>query len=278
MRGALLIVALAGCKASAVPHTFDNHVSTAPSAGLPQAHSAIIPGERFSYKITMLGFDAGSLDLAAGQPGTIDGKQVIIMRSRASSRGVAALLKTVVDDVTVWVDAERGVPLYHHTVSKIGGSTEEVEIRYAPGQFDVAERVDDKHSVQTQVIPAGESAYDLTTSLMAMRGWQASQGDRVKLVVLRSSLFWETHVQYQGADSAKIALGRFPAVRIDGISRRILRSGALEDGKEARHFSIWLSDDARRVPLLIAARTDLGDVRMELVEYESPDGTLIAAE
>lgn len=280
--GMLLIAAslapLVACRSSAVPRTFDNHVSTAPSAVLPAGRSAVIPGERFSYKMTMLGFDAGVLDMAAGQPGEVDGKQVVFMRSRASSRGVVALLKTVTDDVTVWLDLAAGTPLYHHTVSQIGGATEEVEIKYAPGQFDVAETIGGEKTVETQIVPDNGVAYDLTSALMAMRAWTARPGDRVKLTVLRSTMFWETHVQYQGPDSAKIGLGRFPAVRIDGISRRMTRAGVLEDGKGARHFSIWLSDDERRVPLLIAAKTDVGDIRMELVEYESPDGTLIAAQ
>jgi hypothetical protein len=282
MRVGMLVMAASlaplGCKASAVPRTFDNHVSAAPSGQLPQGRSAVIPGERFSYKMTMLGFDAGVLDMAAGQPGEVDGKQVVFMRSRASSRGVVAMLKTVTDDVTVHIDLASGTPLYHHTVSKVGDSDEAVEIKYAPGQFDVAETIGGKRTVETQIVPDGGPAYDLTSSLMAMRGWQARPGDRVELMVLRSTMFWKTTVQYQGPDSAKIGLGRFPAVRIDGVSRRVLRSGALEDGKEARHFSIWLSDDERRVPLLIAAKTDLGDIKMELVEYESPDGTLIAAQ
>ena len=274
----LLVLPVAGgCKASAVPRTFANNVSAAPAEAMPVGRSSVIPGERFSYRISMLGFDAGVIDIAAGQPGDVDGKKVVFLRSRAQSRGVVAFLKTVTDDVTTWLDVDTGQPLYHHTVSKVGNSDEEVEIRYAPGQFDVRERIDDKETVETQVIPGGGSAYDLMSSLMAIRGWTARPGDRSTLHVLRSTLFWRTHVEYGGPTSVKIAIGRFPAVQVNGMSRRIRRSGAFEDGKEARHFSVWLSDDARRVPLLIAAKTDLGDVRMELVEYQSPDGTLIAA-
>lgn len=281
MRSMLLMFGLAisipGCKASAVPRTFDNQVTATPAAPMPVRGSAVIPGERFSYRISMLGFDAGAIDIAAGQPGDVDGRKVIFLRSRAQSRGVVAFLKTVTDDVTTWVDVDTGHPLYHHTVSKVGDSEEEVEIRYAPGQFDVAETIEGKQVVETQVIPDGGSAYDLMTSLMAIRGWRAEPGDRATMHVLRSTLFWRTYAQYHGPDSLKIAIGRFPAVRVDGMSRRIRRSGEFEDGKEARHFSVWMSDDARRVPLLIAAKTDFGDVRMELVEYQSPDGTLIAA-
>jgi len=274
---AAALAATSACRGSAVPHTWDNHVPTAPTAALPAAHTAVIPGERFTWSVSMLGFEAGELVMAAGQPGDIDGRKVVIMRSRSQSRGVAALVKSEVDDVTVWLDVDSGHPLYHQAIAQIGNSTEEVEVHYAPGQFDVREQVDKRETVQTQTLPEGGIGHDLTSALMALRGWQASPGDRVTLDVLRETRIWQTHVQYGGEDSVKIAIGRFPAIRLDGVSRRLERSGAIEEGKEPRHFSIWLSDDASRVPLLIAAKTDLGDVRMELVEYESPTGTVIAA-
>ena len=37
--------------------------------------------------------------------------------------------------------------------------------------------------------------------------------------------------------------------------------------KATRTFSVWLSDDADRVPLRVVGHTELGDVTMELVEY-----------
>jgi hypothetical protein len=44
----------------------------------------------------------------------------------------------------------------------------------------------------------------------------------------------------------------------------------LESNKPTRTFSVWLSDDADRVPLKMVGHTELGDVTMDLTEYNRP--------
>lgn len=266
---ATLATSAAACtRNSAVPRTWQGNTSTVPSSDLPPDSFMSIPNERFAFKMSMLGFDAGELVMAAGEPGQVDGQEIVFFRSRAVSTGIVALLKTVTDEVTTWIDVDTGKPTYHRTDTTIGSSdSEAVEIRFAANRFDVREWENGKPRTRTQVLPTGTRAYDLTSAMMSLRGWDGTKGDRATLHVLRSTRFWQTHVEYAGADSVKTTLGRFSAVRVDGVSRRILHNGELEPDKEARYFSMWFTDDDLRLPVLIAARTDYGDIRMELVEY-----------
>jgi hypothetical protein len=43
-----------------------------------------------------------------------------------------------------------------------------------------------------------------------------------------------------------------------------------EPNRPARSFTVWLSDDADRVPLRFSAHTELGEISIELVDYERP--------
>lgn len=264
------------CTHSVVPHTWKGTTSTEPSARLDsEEQTHIVPDERLSFRLTALGLDAGELVMVAGRPGTADGHREEIIRSRAITTGLFALLKTVVDDVTTRIDLDTGKPLYHRTDTHVGDSdTEGVEVAFAPGQFEIAQWKDGDRKVETQTIPEGDSAFDLTSALMALRAWQAKPGDRASLYVLRSTMFWQTNVEFHGADSVKTKLGRFAAIRIDGVTRRIHRDGTFDDGKDARYFSMWFSDDQYRLPLLVAAKTDYGDIRMELTEYEASGHTV----
>jgi hypothetical protein len=266
---ALAALAVAGCgRNTQVPRTWQGTTSMEPTAGLPEQTTLVVPEERLTFAISALGFAAGELVMAAGKPGEVDGKRVVYFRSRSVSKGVVALLKTVVDDVTTYIDLDSGTTIYHRTDTKKGAKdTEAVEIHFAPGQFEVAEWDNGDKKVETQVLPEGARGYDMTTALMAMRGWDADKGDRASMFVLRSSLFWQVHLEFAGQDSIRTKLGRFAAVRIDGVSQRYHRDGTREEEKEPRYFSIWLTDDDQRLPLLIAAKTDYGDVRMELIEY-----------
>lgn len=269
------------CTRSVVPPTWKGTTSTAPSARLDsEEQTHVIPDERLSFRLTALGFDAGELVMVAGRPGTADGHREVIIRSRAITTGLFALLKTVIDDVTTRIDLDTGKPLYHRTDTTVEGSddTEGVEISFAPGQFELAQWKDGDRKVETQTIPEGDSAFDLTSALMALRAWQAKPGARASLYVLRSDMFWQTNVEYAGNDSVKTKLGRFAAIRVDGVTRRIHRDGTFDDSKEPRYFSMWFSDDQYRLPLLVAAKTDYGDVRMELTEYDGGGHTVASRE
>ena len=48
------------------------------------------------------------------------------------------------------------------------------------------------------------------------------------------------------------------------------RVHGLESDKPARTFTVWLSDDGDRVPLKVTAMTELGEVSMDLTEYNRP--------
>jgi hypothetical protein len=64
------------------------------------------------------------------------------------------------------------------------------------------------------------------------------------------------------------ALGNVVAVRLDGVSQRVSRRLKPESHKKPRTFSVWMSDDADRVPLKIVAYTELGDIVIDLTGYE----------
>ncbi len=51
------------------------------------------------------------------------------------------------------------------------------------------------------------------------------------------------------------------------MTRRLLRTGELDPDKDTSYFSMWITADERRLPVLIAACTSYGDVRLELVSY-----------
>jgi len=70
-----------------------------------------------------------------------------------------------------------------------------------------------------------------------------------------------------GSENVVTQLGELPAVRIEGRSRRLNRDGTDDPTGDTRKYTIWISDDADRVPLQLIAKTDYGDLRMDIVEY-----------
>jgi hypothetical protein len=78
---------------------------------------------------------------------------------------------------------------------------------------------------------------------------------------------WRVDMTYVGEDTIGSALGNRRAVRFTGQSYRTRRNLTAESDKPGRTFSVWLTDDADRVPLKVVAKTELGEVAIDLTEY-----------
>ena len=65
-------------------------------------------------------------------------------------------------------------------------------------------------------------------------------------------------------------MGNRRAIRFEGASYRAKANFVVDSNKPARTFTVWLSDDADRVPLRVTAHTELGDVAVELTDYSRP--------
>ena len=67
-------------------------------------------------------------------------------------------------------------------------------------------------------------------------------------------------------------LGDFPVVRLDGHTYKLGRDDQRYPGSDERDFSIWISADDGRVPLKVTAKTDYGDIEMNIVDYAPGSG------
>ena len=64
------------------------------------------------------------------------------------------------------------------------------------------------------------------------------------------------------------ALNLLPALRLDGHTYKLDREGKRAEGSDERDFSVWISDDEGRVPLQVTAKTDYGDVKLAITDYQ----------
>jgi hypothetical protein len=240
-----------------------------------------VAGEQMTYELSLRGILGGEATVAVGQPGVIEGKNVVIVRSRVESAGVVSVIREVRDDVTTWIDLETGRPIYLHADVKFGNRESIIETRFNRGRYGSFHVHFEPKGMPVrtlhQIMPARQAAFDGHSIMGVIRAWEAAEGDHAYFYVLAGQRLWLNTVRMTGRETIKTSLGRFPAVRIDGIAQRLTRTLREEHGKEPRHFSMWVSDDDDRKPLLIVGVTEFGDVRAELVDYQRPDLPAISA-
>jgi hypothetical protein len=224
-----------------------------------------------TFEVKLGGVLVGEAQLAVGEPGLTEGRRAIAVRSRAATAGAAALVRKISDEATTLVDAETGAPITVDTVVESGdkritaraafrGTIATVQYQRSADAAPTTAAIDFRH----------HALHDAHTAMAQLRGWRAARGTQRTVFVIGGRRLWRVDVTYVGEDTIGSAVGNRRVVIYDGTSYRARRDLTIESGRPARSFRVWLSDDADRVPLRVAAKTELGDIEMLLTEYSRP--------
>ena len=267
-----LIVLLVACGGGKHGESSVAQPAATAATKLPEAAPYVTPGERMSYSLSLGEMELATYDLAIGDVTDVAGKRAIVVQSHAKTVGLAKVVANIDDTFTSWIDVTTGRPL-RWVVDEFavkGVDRERTEARMTertgtvvPMSFHLNDEPP-KDEPQTVSLP---DVWDYNAFLIALRGWEAPIGSTVTAEVLRSRYLWNVKITIRGRERVVTPLGEFPALRFDGHTFRLTRAGKRDADSDERALSIWISDDADRVPLMTAARTDYGDIKMKIVEY-----------
>lgn len=233
------------------------------------------PGERMLYRVSIHGFELAEYSIAVGEMTTVDATEVVVIQSHARTTKVAAMLKPIDDLFTSWISTNDGRSVRFvssERASKDDDRKEVTEARTAAGTVSLSVTRGAETVAETQTV-AGHGGHDLNSFLIFLRGWDGEPGAHLDADVVRSRYVWRVRVKVIEYENLSTVLGNLPVARYDGEGVRLVRDGTLDPTSDTRRFSIWLTDDADRVPVKLVARTDYGDVKMELLSYMPGDAT-----
>ncbi len=273
MRGFLLV-------AVACSHSYTAARVTATADRLPIGPPLVTPGEHMTYRLELKGIELASYEISvAPELVDLDGKRAIVVQSHAKAVGLVKLVANVDDSFTSWIDVESGRPL-RWSCDEFGTNSsnkERTEARIDQREGNVVpvdfHLNDDAPKSEPQKVSLVD-VWDYNAFLVALRGWEAAAGTTVVAEVLRSRYLWHVQMTVRGRENLVTQLGALPALRFDGHTWKLDR----EDRKtpeDERDFSVWISDDDGRVPLQVVARTDYGDMKMMIVDYQPGAGQRI---
>ncbi|MBP6630141.1 MAG: DUF3108 domain-containing protein [Kofleriaceae bacterium] len=267
---AVLAAAGAGCAATA-----EGAVVTTPPPVEPVGPSApvlgVFAGESMTFEVTVGGLLAGEGAFSVGDVTEVDGRRLIAVRSRLATAGAAALLKRVEDDATTTLDAGTGHPVQLDTDVTFGDKRYQASAAFAGGKVAVRWHKVGEDVERKVGFDFGDAiAHDSHSAMAALRMWRAPAGTRQTVWVVGGRRLWRSDLTLVGTETLTTRVGNRAAVRLDGVAYRAKPDLSLEPGRKPRTFTVWLSDDADRVPLRVSAGTELGDVVIELTDYQRP--------
>ncbi|HEY5922253.1 MAG TPA: DUF3108 domain-containing protein, partial [Kofleriaceae bacterium] len=172
-----------------------------------------------------------------GKAGEFEGRPAIIVRSRGASAGFLSFIKNLRWELTTTLDLETGMPIHELEESWLEEDGEPEHNRSERGW-------------------SGQG-YNVHAAAGALRGWKSRVGQRGEFEVTIDH--FDIAVGVWDAAREFLASAQKPAVRYDGIAL------------DKYSFSVWISDDEARVPLLLRTDTKFGAVVIELVRYDPPN-------
>lgn len=273
MRIVLIVACMVACGHKPPPATSDPPKTDK----FPDGPPLVTAGERMTYRVVLQGVELASYELAVGDITDLGGKKAIVVQGHAKAVGLVKMVANIDDKFTSWLDARTGRPL-RFTADEFATKSEDIEHSVA----DIAARTGDTLPMAFHLNDQAETAepqkvqlpdiWDYNSFLIALRSWEGGAGSKITAEVLRSRYLWHVDMTIHGKEKipTQIAqLSEVPALRFDGHTYKLTRQGTKYPDSDERDFSVWISDDAGRVPLKVVTRTDYGDVTMEIVDYQA---------
>lgn len=274
--GLLLLVAVAagtGCGArdAGIPIQPTTLPVTQGPVALDEAPPYFVAGESMTWEVTFLGVTGGRARLAVGAPGMVDGHQIVPVAAQAESAGVLAAIKRMRDSVESRIDLRSGLPTLTESEVELKDKTLAVRATRREGQaiVDLVVRRGQAREVKTTRTLPVVATHDPISAILRLRGFRAPEGTRAIFHTLGGLRVWRTEVLIAGTEDIDGPLGKRPAVKLVGVSRR-MTGQHLDANHKARTFTVWFSDDDARVPLKIEAHTELGDIVVTATSHEVP--------
>jgi hypothetical protein len=192
----------------------------------------------------------------------------LIIRSTAASQGAAAKLFPYQTSFWSETDPSSLLPRLFHASETDDREKIDTTVRYLPTHVETRE-ISTLHKTGKTTLTDRTfhfaPVFDIFSAMLHVRSQKLDAGDRITLVVrpFGTSYLLKVHVigreRHQGRDAIRLAVG------MRKIDRTTLE--LLPYKKMKRDATLWLSDDAERIPLEMRAAVFIGDVRATLTSH-----------
>lgn len=224
--------------------------------------SAFGPGEQARYRIQYLGVTAGTAQVTVGAPMKQWGKEVWPIVSLAKSEAIAG----------VWPVKDKYVSYWDFGAQRVLGSDmhqdqnhkrRRVRVKLGEdGRSALVVKQKEGETPREYTHELAEGTLDVTGATFALRNRALEVGQEYTYPVFTGSKSFLMKAKVEARETLDTALGKQDVYR--------LRVNTEFSGNLAskRDMAVWLTADARRLPVRIEAEFILGSLVAELTEYQ----------
>ena len=226
------------------------------------AHSKLpfSTGEKLTYTISWSNIiQAGTAVMEMHEMKTPDGRTVYRFTSTARSTGIVDRYYKVDDRIDSTVDSETLSSLSFHLDQSHGKRKKNRDMTFNQQERTVAVRSDGQEA--TYPVPAGTQ--DALSALYYLRTKQdLPNGKTITFDVHDDDKTWKVDVQVLGREKIATFLGETNTIKL----RTYPKYEGVFQNKGEIYF--WLTDDARRIPVLMKSVISIGSIVSTLVDLK----------
>jgi hypothetical protein len=257
MISTLLLATLATAPAGPPPVPAD-----AECRALAQPHGpfAFAPGELLEFDVDALGAQAGRLELRTLPR---NGSQLPI-RADIHTNTFFNKVRKVSGVATSTLDARTLRPVRYEESTVEGGMALTADVAFTPAERAAQLKFSVNGSAGSRRFGYGNEGLDVLGSIYLLRQVPLKAGQPLCFDAYGVRRMWRVFGNVAGKEHLSTRVGEFDAWHISGWAVRKDAPG------EWRELHLWISDDARRLPLVAVGAIDLGAVRAVLSAFSRP--------
>jgi hypothetical protein len=230
------------------------------------AVKAFGPGEKLSYVIKYEFVVAGKASLEVGEAAPVDGRPTLSFTSRAESNDFTDVFFKVRDFNLAQVDRATMASLRFHQNLHEGNYKviRNTSVDYGKGVYTYHQ--EKRGKTRESSGPVDGPVADILSSFFVTRTLALEAGKNYRIKVLSDEKVYFLRVDVGSkVETIKVPAGKFACIK---VQPQII-GDAIFKAQEGR-MTIWLTNDERRVPVLIRSKVAVGSFDAELESLELP--------
>jgi Protein of unknown function (DUF3108) len=224
--------------------------------GSTTAGLAAVPwkiGEYFQFSIDWNGLNGGNSLMQVQNLTRVDGRRAYRVVMKAESNSFVSKFYKVRDRAETFIDAES---LYTRRFIKRlreGGYEKDIDVR-----FDQEARKARYTDGETFDVPS--RVHDVLSAFYYVRTVPLPTGASISLPTHDNKKSYEMVVKVHRRERVEVPAGKFDCVVVEPI----LKSEGVFKSKGS--IEVWLTDDARRIPVLVKSKIPIGSISVSLTD------------
>jgi hypothetical protein len=217
---------------------------------------AVVPwkiGEYFQFSIEWNGLNGGSSLMQVQNIHTVGGRRAYRIVTKAESNSFVSKFYKVRDRAESYVDAESLYSLRFVKHLREGGYKQDIDIRFDQGHAKATYA-----DGPTLDVPA--RVHDVLSAFYYVRTRPLAVGSTFTVPTHDNKKSYEMEVRVLRKERVEVPAGKFDCIVVEPV----LKSEGVFKAKGSIY--VWLSDDERRIPVLVRSKVPIGSISVTLTD------------